>query len=88
MKLGEMLKQGEYPVLKVTYLPIRTVGVKLAEPRTSIKELRSDKSAVECFADQLGPDKADLIDVADGRPFLDEQGQIYRVRTERDVFWA
>jgi ATP-dependent DNA ligase len=86
--LAQMLREGKYPVLKVTYLPIRTVGIKLVEPRTSIRELRGDKLANECFADQLGPDKAALIAAESGTPFLDAAGAIIRVRAERDVFWA
>ncbi len=60
-RLGEMLARGERPVLKVTYLPIRTVGIQLVEPRTSISELRTDKPWHECLASQFGAGKAEMI---------------------------
>ena len=64
MDLAEMLERGEHPVLTVTYLPIRTVGIALVEPKTSIQKLRTvrtDKIASECTTDQFGPEKAALI---------------------------
>jgi predicted DNA-binding WGR domain protein len=61
MRLAEMLKQGEQPVLTIEYLPIRTVGITLVEPKTSIRKLRTDKTAAECTTDQFGPEKAPLI---------------------------
>lgn len=64
LHLAEMLKQGLQPVLTVEYLPIRTVGISLVEPKTSIKKLRTDKAAAECTTDQLGPEKAVLITAA------------------------
>jgi predicted DNA-binding WGR domain protein len=63
-RLAEMLKQGEHPVLTVEYLPIRTVGIALVEPKTSIQKLRTDKTAAECTTDQFGPEKAALIAAA------------------------
>jgi predicted DNA-binding WGR domain protein len=63
-RLAEMLKQGEQPVLTVEYLPIRTVGIVLVEPKTSIQKLRGDKTAAECTTDQFGPEKAALIAAA------------------------
>lgn len=56
-----MLEQGERPVFPVTYLPKRTIGIQLVEPRTSMSLLRSDKMASECTTDQFGQEKADLI---------------------------
>lgn len=64
MRLAEMLRQGEQPVLTVTYLPIRTVGIMLVEPKTSIQKLRTDKLAIECTTDQFGPEKFALIAAA------------------------
>jgi predicted DNA-binding WGR domain protein len=64
MHLAEMLEQGEQPVLTVTYLPIRTVGITLVEPQTSIQKLRTDKMAAECTTDQFGAEKAALIAAA------------------------
>jgi len=63
-RLAVMLAAGDQPVLTVSYLPIRTVGITLVEPTTSINALRSDKLAAECTTDQLGPAKAALIAVA------------------------
>jgi ATP-dependent DNA ligase/predicted DNA-binding WGR domain protein len=67
LRLGEMLAQGERPVLKVAYLPVRTVGIKLVEPKTSIAELRTDKLASECTTDQFGPAKTQMVEAA--KPF-------------------
>ena len=63
-RLAAMLAGGEQPVLQVEYLPVRTVGVKLVEPRTDISQLRSDKLAAECTTEQFGPAKANLIAAA------------------------
>ena len=63
-RLAAMLGRGEQPVLQVEYLPVRTVGIKLVEPRTDISQLRSDKAATECTTDQFGPAKADLVAMA------------------------
>jgi ATP-dependent DNA ligase len=71
IKLGEMVKQGERPVLKVEYLPIRTVGIRLVEPKTSMSELRHDKNADECTTDQLGAEKAEMF--AKATPFKAEK---------------
>ncbi|HEU5381236.1 MAG TPA: hypothetical protein VFV38_37905, partial [Ktedonobacteraceae bacterium] len=61
MQLADMLERGEQPVLTVEYLPIRTVGIALVEPKTSIQKLRTDKTAAECTTDQFGSEKAALI---------------------------
>ena len=60
-RLAAMLAAGEQPVLTVGYLPIRTVGIQLVEPTTSIAALRNDKLAAECLTDQFGPAKAALV---------------------------
>ncbi len=57
----EMLTQGRRPVFTVTFLPARTVGVLLVEPRSGMALLRSDKEAAECTDEQYEPEKADLI---------------------------
>lgn len=62
--LGEMLARGERPVLKVEYLPIRTVGIRLVEPKTSLRQLRTDKLPEECTTDQFDQAKAALIAAA------------------------
>jgi len=67
IRLAEMLAQGQTPVLKVAYLPIRTVGIKLVEPKTSMRELRTDKLAYECTTDQLGPAKTAMVTAASAR---------------------
>ncbi len=36
----------------------------LVEPKTSIQQLRRDKTAAECTTDQFGPEKAALIAAA------------------------
>lgn len=73
MHLAEMLERGEHPVLTVEYLPIRTVGIALVEPKTSIQKLRTDKTAAECTTDQFGPEKAALIAAAKAiSPFVYE----------------
>jgi hypothetical protein len=48
----------------VEYLPIRTVGIRLVEPKTSMRELRSDKTAGECTTDQLGDERAAMVEAA------------------------
>lgn len=63
----QMLERGTRPVFTVTYLPKRTVGIQLVEPRTSMTRLRSDKSAAECSTDQFEAEKAPLI--AQAQPF-------------------
>jgi ATP-dependent DNA ligase len=63
----QMLERGERPVFTVTYLPKRTVGIQLVEPRTSMTRLRSDKSAAECTTDQFDAEKAPFI--AQAKPF-------------------
>jgi len=67
VRLAEMLALGQTPVLKVAYLPIRTVGIKLVEPKTSMRELRTDKLAHECTTDQLGPAKTAMVAAASAR---------------------
>lgn len=57
----QMLDRGERPVFKVTYLPKRTVGLLLVEPKSGMSMLRSDKDAAECTTDQLGEEKAELV---------------------------
>ena len=52
---------GTYPVIKVTYLPARTVGISLVEPSTSRTWVREDKPAWDCTTEQLGRGKAPLI---------------------------
>lgn len=68
--LGQMLARGEWPVLTVGFLPIRTVGITLVEPRTSLGQLRSDKRARDCttdqFSEQFGSEKDALIQQAQG----------------------
>ena len=61
-----MLDQGQLPVFTVQYLPARTTGLHLVEPRTSRRLLRTDKEARECTTDQLDPEKASLI--AEAKP--------------------
>jgi len=56
------LAAGQQPVLTVGFLPARTVGIQLVEPK--LVRLRSDKAATACTTDQLGEtlgDRADLI---------------------------
>jgi len=59
--LSELLERQPQPVIRVSYLPIRTVGTKLAEPTTSLRDLRTDKVAAECTTDQL-PRNAEAFD--------------------------
>jgi hypothetical protein len=60
-----MLADGKRPVFTVTYLPKRTVGIQLVEPRTNLSLMRDDKDPSECTTDQFGPEKAMLIAQAD-----------------------
>jgi hypothetical protein len=68
--LRNMRADGQWPVLTVEYLPIRTVGVTLVEARTSLARLRTDKRAQDCttdqFREQFGPEKDALIRYAEG----------------------
>jgi hypothetical protein len=57
----DRLTSGQYPVLKVTFLPARTVGLSLVEPTTSRSWLRADKTAWQCTTDQLGHAKERLV---------------------------
>lgn len=64
-------ERSSLPVLTVSFLKARTVGIALVEPTTSIRNLRTDKLASECTTDQLveilGDDRAAMIDNA--RPY-------------------
>jgi hypothetical protein len=60
-KVEALLAQETFLVFKVEYLPIRTVGISLVEPRTSMTLLRTDKDPAECTSDQFPAEKADLI---------------------------
>jgi ATP-dependent DNA ligase len=75
--LGALLTQGRQPVLTVSFLKARTVGINLVEPITSILRHRNDKSASECTTAQLlellGQDRAAMIDNA--RPWRPEAMQ-------------
>ena len=56
------LAAGQQPVLTVGFLPARTVGIQLVEPK--LLRLRADKAAAACTTDQLGEalgDRAALI---------------------------
>jgi hypothetical protein len=57
----KMVERGERPVFTIIYLPIRTVGVQLVEPRSGMRFLRTDKSAAQCTTEQFGPEKAPFI---------------------------
>jgi predicted DNA-binding WGR domain protein len=63
--IGSALEAGRRPVLEVTFLPVRTIGITLAEPRAVP---RDDKPAAECttaqLLDVLGADRLALIDAA------------------------
>jgi ATP-dependent DNA ligase len=48
-RISSALRQGERPVLEVTFLPARTVGIALVEPTA---RLRTDKAAAECSTAQ------------------------------------
>lgn len=64
--LGAALARGEQPVLDVTFLPARTVGLSLVEP--VVVRVRTDKRGAECTTTQLvevfGPARQLLIDAA------------------------
>ncbi len=62
--LAERLAQGIWPVIKVTYRLARTSGVALVEASTSREWIRSDKAPWSCTTDQLGEEKAALIEQA------------------------
>ncbi len=66
--LEAKLAAGERPVLTVEYLPARTVGIRLVEPkvRTLGSAVRTDKTWQECHTTQLGTAKAD--DFARAKP--------------------
>jgi ATP-dependent DNA ligase len=59
-----LLQRGERPVFTITYLPARTPGIQLVEPKTSMTARRTDKSARECTTDQFGEEKASFIEQA------------------------
>lgn len=63
-RLAAQVAAGERPVLEVDYLPARTVGDKLVEPKTSASRLRADKSWTDCTTDQLGAARASLFGAA------------------------
>lgn len=56
-----MLERGERPVFTITYLPARTLGIQLVEPRSSMELLRTDKDAFQCTTEQFGAEKASVI---------------------------
>jgi hypothetical protein len=56
-----MIEQGAHPVFRITYLPIRTVGIHLVEPRSGMAFLRTDKDAYQCTTEQFGEEKASDI---------------------------
>ena len=49
-RLAKLIDEQKYPVLQVAFLPIRTVGIQLVEPRAHI---RTDKALTDCTTDQL-----------------------------------
>jgi len=51
--IADLLAVGQRPVLRVGYLPVRTVATKLAEPTAHLDDLRTDKLAEECTTDQM-----------------------------------
>lgn len=63
-----------WPVIKVSFLKARTVGVKLVEPTAWVKDIREDKAWRECTTEQLseifGDDRYFAIATA-GRALLD-----------------
>jgi hypothetical protein len=75
--LGALLTQGHHPVLTISFLKARTVGINLVEPTTSILQLRADKSADECTTQQLldllGQERAPMIDDAQPRILAGDQ---------------
>jgi hypothetical protein len=61
------LCDGELPVIRVSFLPARTVGVTLVEPTAAGADVRDDKVARECVTDQLldlVPERASVIAAA------------------------
>ena len=62
--LAERLAQGIWSVIKVKYRLARTSGVVLVEASTSREWIRSDKEPWSCTTDQLGEEKAALIEQA------------------------
>ncbi len=64
--IQQMLEEGRRPVFTVRYLPKRTIGLLLVEPRTRMAWLRTDKEARECTTEQFGPDKA--VHIAHAKP--------------------
>lgn len=62
--IQRMLQAGQFPVFTVQYLPARTIGLHLVEPRTSLALLRTDKAPSDCTTTQFGPKKAPLIEQA------------------------
>lgn len=62
--LAERLAQGILSVIKVKYRIGRTSGIALVEASTSREWIRSDKKPWSCTTDQLGEEKASLIEQA------------------------
>ncbi len=64
--LAALLAAGERPVLTVEYLPARTVGVRLVEPKVHLGGglARTDKAWQECHTTQLGAAKDALCAAA------------------------
>lgn len=52
-RVGGRLAAGARPIITVEFLPVRTTGIRLAEPTTSPSSLRTDKTPAECTTDQL-----------------------------------
>lgn len=63
--LKQRRERGEWPVLTVRYLGVRTVGIQLVEPQTSLSWMRSDKLPTECTPDQFAEEKAALVEQAE-----------------------
>jgi len=59
--LEACIERGDRPVLSVSYLGARSVGLKLVEPRTDMTRLREDRTWQDCVIDQLGPAKVALF---------------------------
>jgi len=66
--ITQLYLNGQEPVLAVSFLQARTVGIRLVEPTTTIADLRTDKRARDCTTEQLieilGADRAPLIAAA------------------------
>ncbi|MEO6892101.1 MAG: RNA ligase family protein [Ktedonobacteraceae bacterium] len=60
--LRDRRARGEWPVLTIEYLPIRTTGIHLVEP--CVTQQRTDKQAWACTTEQLGDEKAALVSAA------------------------